>query len=190
MTILFHHFSNEKLKVTVCSNQRVSVCVLENEVFVSLVMSCSLLMHINLKSPQLEIYSHLSWWNAWTVAASYVRSQMECLYCRDSVARTLSVGAFHKKRLRGTLFCALTRCLCDFSWISMGFWPGWSFSASHCHSASSTGSTQLWRWQRYGRPATRPAWSSMDITDHSVVCLFVITTISYTERQNFIIIFL
>jgi hypothetical protein len=61
----------------------------------------------------------------------------------------------------------LKRILYDCSWISMGSWPGWLFSGWHYHCASSTGSTRLWHWQKSGRLATKPAWSSMEPTDNS-----------------------
>jgi len=76
---------------------------------------------------------------------------------------------------------AITRTLCDCSWISMGFWPGWSFSGWHYRCASSTGSTQLWHWQRSGKRATRPAWSSVEPTDNPFVCHGSYVTCKRTE---------
>lgn len=103
----------------------------------------------------------------------------KCITATTSTLWTLCRGMF----IVLWFLPAVTRTLYDCSWISMGFWPGWSFSGWHYRCASSTGSTQPWHWQRSGKRATRPAWSSVEPTDNSFVCHGSHVTCKRTELR-------
>lgn len=94
------------------------------------------------------------------VSLSLTSRMLECSIKCITVTTSTLWTLYRRKFILLWLLQAITRTLFDCSWISMGFWPGWLFSGWHCHCVSSTGSTRLWHWQRSGKLATRPVWSS------------------------------
>lgn len=72
------------------------------------------------------------------------------------------------------------------SWNSMDSWPGPLCNAWPFRCASSTDSTRLLPWQRYGRRATRPAWSK-DYVIISLLC-FLKSDRSLLTRRVYILL--